>query len=148
MNHSAQFLEPPVTAVPMPPNRPTFQRSTRLFEPGSMYPQSSGSSTPVVRGTRAVGVSHIGLVELGQLVMGFRTETAGGRSWAGYDPLRNSKIRGSNFQGIRSLVRCVGPCSGYLSSAGRLMLLGGTTPGDGDFLLSFTLSDSSSRNLS
>jgi hypothetical protein len=49
--------------------------------------------------------------------MGSRIGTVGEQSWAGYDPLRNSKIRGSNFQGMRSLVRCVGPCAGYLASA-------------------------------
>jgi hypothetical protein len=64
-------------------------------------------------------VNRIGLAELaglGKLVMGFRTETAaerswacyvsvlrtgsaGERPWAGYDPLHNSRIRGSNLQG-------------------------------------------------
>ena len=67
------------------------------------------SSTAVARGTRPVEVVNpIGLGELGELPMGFRTETSGERSWAWQDPLCDSRVWGSEIQGRRSLVHCVG----------------------------------------
>jgi hypothetical protein len=65
-----------------------------------------------------VGVANpIGLGGWVEVVMGFRTDTAdeGSRAWC--NPLRNSRIRGSEVQGRRALVHCVGLRAGYLSSA-------------------------------